>query len=201
MAWVGASPGDNGEDNNIGTDQNDELHYWAGLRLEVTEAVESVFEGSAISVWGYRGTDTANFAGDDASTLDVVEMPYDNPYGRYSVEGTLRMKDFELMVAYVMGEDDNWNLDDSDTAIDFDGVSIVGGYMTTLKSGKLLHYALQYDIVNSSDVASLEKEFVSPSISYFPVENVRIGLYARIDTKNSGDDKNDTVFANIRTMF
>ena len=201
MAWVGASPGDNGEDKNLGTDKNDELHYWAGLRLEVTEAVESIFEGSAISVWAYQGTDTANFAGDDASTADVVEIPYDNEYGRYSVEGTIRVKDFELMAAYVMGEDDNWNLDESDTDIDFDGVSLVAGYMQTLKSGKLLHYALQYDKVNSSDVASLEKEFVSPSISYFPVENMRIGLYARIDTENSGDDANHKVFANIRTMF
>ena len=201
MAWVGASPGDNGEDKNLGTDKNDELHYWAGLRLEVPESAESIFEGSAISVWAYRGVDTANFAGDDASTTNVIEVPYDNDYDRYSIDATLRVKSFELMATYVTGTDDNWNLDESDTSIDFDGVSLVVGYMTTLNSGKLLHYALQYDKVNSSDVSSLEKEFVSPSISYFPVENVRIGLYARIDTKNSGDDKNDTVFANIRTMF
>ena len=131
----------------------------------------------------------------------LPDPAYQNDYTRYSVEGTVRAGNFEVMAAYVMGEDENWNLDATDVEIEFDGVSVVGGYMFTLPDKRLLHTALQYDVVNSSDVASLEKEFVTPSISCFPVENVRLGLYGRIDTKNSGDDANHSVFANVRTMF
>lgn len=193
VAWTGISAGDSGTSGQLGHDQNQDLHYWGGLRLGIPESMESDFEGSAISVWGYKGMDTKNFDGVNAPTEE-------NDYTRFSVEGTVRYGNFEVMAAYLVGNDDNWDLS-TGRDVDYDGVSIVGGYMTTLSTGKLLHYALQYDKVNSDDISSLEKEYISPAISYFPYENIRIGLYARIDVENSGDSADHSAFMNLRTMF
>jgi len=61
---------------------------------------------------------------------------------------------------------------------------------------------LQYDKVDSDDVASLEKQYVTPSISWFPRENIRIGLYSRFDMRDvDSDEKVNEYFVNIRTMF
>jgi hypothetical protein len=193
VAWTGVSTGDSGTSGKLGHDQNQDLHYWGGLRLGLPESMESAFEGSAVSVWAYKGMDTRDFDGVAAPTQE-------NDYTRYSVEGTVRYKDFEVMAVYLMGKDDNWDLA-TGMDVDYNGVSIVAGYMTTLRSGKNLHYALQYDKVMSDDVASLEKEYITPAISYFPVENVRIGLYGRIDTEHSGDLADHSAFVNVRTMF
>lgn len=193
MGWAGVSPGKNDGVKNTGVETNQELSYWGGLRMNLPESMESAFEGSGVSVWALQGTDTADFA--------AATQTYENKFTRYSIETAIRYKAFELMAAYAMGNDENWNLDATNMGVDYNGVSLVAGYMSTLPNGKNLHYALQYDKVISDDVASLEKEFITPSISYFPVENIRIGLYARVDTERSGDNNRSTAFMNVRTMF
>ena len=67
----------------------------------------------------------------------------------------------------------------------------------------LMHYGLQYDVVTSDDVPSLETTYVTPSISFFPRENIRIGFYARMDmtADREDDEKVNDIVLNVRTMF
>jgi len=194
LVWGGASPGDNGDEAHIGRDVNDKLHYWGGLRLEATEDMDLPIEGSAISAWFYKGTDTAGF--EDARAY------YKNAYDRFSVEAEVRTGDFELMAAYVRGTDDNWYLDGTDVEVEFNGMSIVGGYAHELENGPMLYYALQYDDITSDDAPGLEKTYLTPSISIFPRENIRVGLYGRIDMCDvDEDEKSHDIILNVRTMF
>lgn len=200
LVWGGVAPGDNGATSDLGRDLNDKLHYWGGARLEVTEDMDLPIEGSAISAWYYQGTDTASAPVEETRN---VFGPVLNEYTRMSVETEVRSGDFEVMAAYVMGKDDNWNLTvDDPLAIEFSGISVVGGYMQHLSSGHLLYYALQYDDISSDDVASLEKTYVTPSVSFFPRENVRIGFYGRLDMRDVEDDEKANQYTlNVRTMF
>jgi len=201
VVWGGVSPGDNGAHSNIGRDLNDKLHYWGGLRLEATEDMDLPIEGSAVSAWYYQGTDSAS---EEVATRSTFGPIY-NDYTRMSVETEIRAGDFEVMGAYLMGKDENWNLvsDDADPLeIEYSGYSVVGGYMQELSMG-LMHYCLQYDNVSSDDVEELEVTYVTPSISFFPRENIRIGLYGRFDMTDGreDDEKQNDIFLNIRTMF
>jgi hypothetical protein len=120
-----------------------------------------------------------------------------------SFETEIRVGDFEVMAVYLMGKDENWDLTvDDPLEIEYSGISVVGGYMQETPVC-LMHYCLQYDSVTSDDVSDLEVTYVTPSISFFPRENIRIGLYGRLDmTDGRGDDeKEHDVFLNIRTMF
>jgi hypothetical protein len=198
LVWGGVSPGDNGATSNIGRDLNDKLHYWGGLRLEATEDMDLPIEGSAVSAWYYKGTDTASDPDARSEYGPVV-----NDYTRMSFETEIRVGDFEVMAVYLMGKDENWDLTvDDPLEIEYSGISVVGGYMQETPVG-LMHYCLQYDSVTSDDVSDLEVTYVTPSISFFPRENIRIGLYGRLDmTDGRGDDeKEHDVFLNIRTMF
>ncbi|MFH1502464.1 MAG: hypothetical protein ABIG03_05395 [Candidatus Eisenbacteria bacterium] len=199
LVWGGVSPGDNGNTSNLGADMNDKLHTWGGVRLEVTEDMDWPIEGSAISAWYYQGTDTAGEVPEEETRFG----PYENDYTRTSVEAEVRAGDFEVMAVYLMGKDENWALDDTDTEVEFSGISVVGGYVQELAAGRALHYGLQYDSVTSDDVPSLETTYVTPSISYFPRENVRIGLYGRLDMTDGReeDELRHDIMLNIRTMF
>ena len=82
--------------------------------------------------------------------------------------------------------------------------------MQVFESGQSLYYVLQYDNVESDDLAKLEdkdissidRQYVSPSISWFPRENIRIGLYSRLDMRDVNDEaKQNEYYINIRTMF
>jgi len=195
LLWGGISPGDNGGDANIGWDANDKVHYWGGGRLEMSEG--SNWEGSGVSAWYYSGTDT----GDGAARASTFG-PYENAYSRTTFETEVRWGGFEFMGTYLMGEDANWALDASKTKIEYNGYSAIGAYMQDVSGGQSLYYVLQYDKVDSDDVASLEKQYVTPSISWFPRENIRIGLYSRFDMRDvDSDEKVNEYFVNIRTMF
>lgn len=201
LVWGGVSPGDNGATSNIGRDLNDKVHYWGGLRLEATEDMDLPIEGSAVSVWYYRGTDTGHELTKERSEFG----PSYNDYTRMSVETEIRAGDFEVMAAYLMGKDENWELhaDEEDwLGIKYSGYSVVGGYMQETPAG-LMHYCLQYDNVTSDDVSDLEVTYVTPSVSFFPRENIRIGLYGRLDMTDRREDeeKQHDIFLNIRTMF
>ncbi len=198
LVWGGVSPGDNGATSNIGRDLNDKLHYWGGLRLEATEEMGLPIEGSAISAWYYQGTDTGSDPGERSEFGPVA-----NDYSRMSVETEIRAGDFEVMAAYLMGTDENWNLTAEDPLeIEYSGFSVVGGYMQETPMG-LMHYCLQYDSVTSDDVEDLEVTYVTPSVSFFPRENIRIGVYGRFDMTDGreDDEKQNDIFLNVRTMF
>ncbi len=201
LVWGGVSPGDNGATSNIGRDLNDKIHYWGGLRLEATEEMGLPIEGSAVSAWYYKGTDT----GHELTKARSEFGPSYNDYTRMSFETEVRAGDFEVMAAYLMGKDENWALhtdEDNWLEIEYSGISVVGGYMQETPAG-LMHYCLQYDNVTSDDVSDLEVTYVTPSISFFPRENIRIGLYGRFDMTDgrAGDEKANDIFLNIRTMF
>ncbi len=180
--WLGAGPG------STPADPNDELHYWGGLRFEVTEARGSKWVGSNVSIWHYQGTDTK----------DIATFPTYNDFQRNSVEFNLRRGAFDLQAGYAQGKDDNWKLGATPTANDFDGISLVTAYMVTDKDGlPKIYPALQYDIVNSDDT-SIETEKLTPSLTFFPRENVRPSLHLTFNLDDSS--KYDYQF-NIRVMF
>jgi hypothetical protein len=204
LVWGGVSPGDNGETKNIGLDFNDKIHYWGGLRLEVTEEMGLPIEGSAVSAWYYKGTDTSPKP-KLAPGRSQEFGPASNDYTRMSFETEIRAGDFEVMAAYLVGKDENWDLhvdEDEWVEVEYSGISVVGGYMQETPVG-LMHYCLQYDSVTSDDVSDLEVTYVTPSISFFPRENIRIGLYGRFDMTDGREDdkKKHDIFLNIRTMF
>jgi hypothetical protein len=192
LLWGGVSPGDNGKSSDIGWNANDKIHYWAGGRLEVPTGSE--WEGTGVSAWYYNGTDT----GDGGDRYG----PYENEYTRTTFDTEVRWGEFEFMGTYLMGKDANWALDDTDTEIEYNGYSLIGAYMQVFQTGQSLYYVLQYDNVDSDDVESLVKQYVTPSISWFPRENIRIGLYSRFDMRDVEDDeKLNEYYINIRTMF
>ncbi len=206
LLWGGISPGDNGNAAKIGWDVNDKIHYWAGGRVEFPE--DSDWEGTGVSAWYYNGTDTG-----DGGNRTTEFGPYENQYTRTTFETEVRWGEFEFMGTYLMGEDANWALDASDTKIEYNGYSVVGGYMQLLAGGSSVYYVLQYDNVDSDDVSkfetgdasklsSIDRQYVSPSISWFPRENIRIGLYSRFDMRDVEDhEKVNEYYINIRTMF
>jgi hypothetical protein len=200
VVWGGVSPGDNGATSNIGRDLNDKIHYWGGLRLEATEDMGLPIEGSAVSAWYYKGTDTASAPAEEERSEFGPVM---NDYTRMSFETEIRAGDFEVMAVYLMGKDENWDLTVEDQLeIEYSGFSVVGGYMQETSAG-LMHYCLQYDSVSSDDVSDLEVAYVTPSISFFPRENIRIGLYGRFEMTDGLEDeeKSNDIFLNVRTMF
>ncbi len=169
-------------------DPNDHLHYWLGLRFDVPESADSSIEGSNLSLWHYSGT--------DAVDTDTDEITGD--FSRNSIAANLRLKELDLQAMYVKGEDDNWNMSTDPRKVNWTGISFSGAYMI---DGKW-YPAIAYDEVSSSDEPSIEKRLLTPSISYDPRENFRVGLYATIDLYNeNGHTKSNDIRINLRTMF
>lgn len=175
-----------------GTDVNNFKNLFGTLRLE---KVSGSTEGSSVTLWGYLGKDS-KIGNDAASPDDEV-----NEFWRVSPAFNLRYGELDLIGALFIGNDDNWTLLDSNMIEnDFTGAAFQAGYFFNPK----VYGVLQYDWVDSDDFPSMNFSTVTPSLWFFPRENMRIGLTAVIDLLEESADhplKKSTFDVTIRSMF
>ena len=173
-------------------DVNNKIHGWAGLKLQVPESAESMFEGSSVTAWIYKGEDAANTA-----TAQIT-----NPYTRLSFQGDLRCNDFDVQAAYVTVTEDNYFLDASNREEKYSGISVVGG-----KNIGKWYPVLQFDTIrydNDALAITRDRTKLTTSLSYFLRENIRLGFHTRFDMsdENGGSyQRSHDSQLNIRVMF
>ena len=186
VLWAGLSPGSSAKD------VNNKIHGWTGLKLQVPESAESMFEGSSVTAWIYKGEDAANTA-----TAQIT-----NPYTRLSFQGDLRWNDFDVQAAYVTVTEDNYYLDTSNREEKYSGISVVAG-----KNIVKWYPALQFDTIRYDDDALAlqnDRTKLTTSLSYFLRENIRLGFHTRFDVsdENGGSyQRSHDSQLNIRIMF
>lgn len=174
---------DNGKD---ASDLDRQKNYWAGLRAELPDSVKSNFEGSSVGFHYYSGTDTKNSA-----TARI-----ENEFRRYTFSANARYLDkFDIQATYQIGKDDNYTLDASPVATEFQGFTINGGYWAYP-----FYIVLQYDQITSDDLPGLEMKKLSPSVWLFTRENFKAGFAARFDVSDAEVKKHEFALQ-IRTMF
>ncbi|MBI5183689.1 MAG: hypothetical protein HY999_04935 [Nitrospinae bacterium] len=169
------------------TDPNEYKNVFGTIKLEMPSGL---LEGSSISCWGMNGVDTT----DSSKTF------YKNDFWRSSIAGNLRWTDLDLIIAGFYGEDDNWNLDSNNNKNIFKAGALQLGY-NFIPS---LYGVLQYDIVGSEDDKTIEFNKITPSIWYFPRENMRFGLTGRLDIQPTSDvhlKRQDEFTATFRMML
>lgn len=171
------------------TDNNQFKNVFGTLRLEKTKGN---FAGSAVSGWGYIGTDTA--------TTSTTQRK--NRFYRASGAGNLRWKAWDLIVAYLYGRDNDWIL------------STVGSQRNTTHafSWQLAYFinpkwyaAGQYDYVTDlfklTTTTSNDFHKISPSIWFMPRENMRIGLVNRYELRGRAGGRQHEFILHARSMF
>ncbi|MFQ5449925.1 MAG: hypothetical protein ACE5E9_04815 [Nitrospinaceae bacterium] len=189
FVWFGGV--DNGKD---ATDTDNDKNLWGGLRLEVPNTVKSPFVGSSISYMYYQGQDTSGGLG----TAGTPALQQQNDFFRHTIAANIRFKtNLELMGVYQFGRDDNFKIATlpGPTKAEFHGYTLAGAYKRDD-----WYYVLQYDEINSDDVASLDLTKVSPSIWYYLRDNFKMGFAMRFDVRGNDPVKNEYTVV-IRTMF
>ena len=190
MVWsVGIQNGAHGKD------VNDKKNYFGTIKWFMAQSGD--FEGSAISVAGLGGTDTGVEDITDADGTVVSGQEAENEFWRVTPGLNVRYKETtDFQIAYFNGSDDNWDLDIvNPRTVDFDGLTTVLGHWLN----ESYWVAAQYDWIDSDD-NSKDFEKITGTVYYFPRDNMRIGLIARGDLDNTGEDVHEA-FVNIRTMF
>ena len=181
---------DNGKDS---SDTDRGKNIWGGIRLEITEAMNSPFEGSSVGLHVYSGTDSKDETPTDTSP---VIARVDNDFMRYTVAANIRHGDkVDVQMTYQRGEDDNYTLAATPVKADFQGYTVTCAYWK-----EVWYYVLQYDQIDSTDIPGIEMKKVSPSIWYFLRSNIKAGLAARIDV-SSGSAKKHEAALQLRAMF
>jgi hypothetical protein len=198
--WGGISTGSKGKD------PNHDINGWGGVRLEVTEAMESPFEGSSISMHGIVGTDACS--SDSAGAFDAATNPCDvdqqkNDFYRLTPAINIRFGDFDIQAMGVVGHDENLTLTPTDVEGDFYGFNAVAQYAF----GKIMP-GIMIDWIEVDDPDGFETRevrLVTPFVRYFLRDNFQIDFYAQIDAQSKDDithpDKDHSFLVNIRTMF
>lgn len=180
MTWYAGI--DNGKD---ATDPDNSKNYWVGLKAEIPENVKSPFVGSSVGYHFYQGTDNIN-----TSTAQAT-----NRYYRHTVSSNIRFNEnLDIQAVYQLGNDENGTLAASAFETDFEGYTLTAGYRDYN-----WWYILQYDNVRSTEVSSIEKDRISPSVWYFLRDNFKAGLALRLDL-NENIPNHEAAFE-IRTMF
>ena len=167
----------------------DALNYWGGLRYNYTGS--SSLYGSNVSLTYYVGTDIAN-----GGTSDQIE----NDYYWWIPAVNIRVNEkFDLQAAARFGHEDNFLLATGQDVRDgdFDGWGLTAAYMIN----DVWQPALQYDAVNSGDIISQEKEWLTLGLSYFPLDQFRIAGYLRLDLADNKPNEQNEFFINMRVMF
>ena len=199
--WGGISTGSEGKD------PNDDINGWGGVRLEVTEDMESPFEGSSISMHGIFGTDACSSASAgafDLATNDCATTQQTNDFYRLTPAINIRWGEFDLQAMGVFGHDENWTLTPVSVETDFAGFNVVAQY----EMGKYMP-GVMFDYISADDnaPASLESREVvllQPFIRYFLRDNFQIDLDGQIDLQSTNSvhtTRDHQVLLNIRTMF
>lgn len=153
-------------------DPNDYKNGWATLRLERRAGW---LEGSAVSVFGYGGTDTKKLRDVTDTFIGTVR----NRFWRVSPGMNLRWGGLDLIGAYVFGTDDNWGLASSGGEDEAQHHAVFAQVGHPL--GKWLHLAAQWDGVWSDDAPALRLQRVAAAISFQPRENWRVIVMPRAD--------------------
>ncbi|MBI4508895.1 MAG: hypothetical protein HY698_04620 [Deltaproteobacteria bacterium] len=177
------------------SDPNTRMNLWGTLRLEATSGP---IEGSSVSVFGYLGEDTKKIV-DAAGTFTGTN---ENDFWRISPAANLRLRDLDVIAAYVFARDDNYTLaaNGSEVEAEFQGVFLQAGHPL----GTMFHLAAQYDGIWSDDDPKLELQKLALALSFQPRENWRIILMPRFDLQSKDDAhprRQHEVTAMIRTMF
>ena len=173
------------------SDPNRFKNYFGTLTYQMEDGD---LEGSGISFWGMFGTDTKDYSDDNIS----------NGFWRFSPGLNFRYNEnLDILVAYFWGRDDNYFLVDNsiNEPNDMIGLATQIGYNVTPE----IFTALQYDFVeDEADSQNFNK--ISPSVSYFIRENMRLSLTARLDvldeeTTDPRHLRQDEYILNFRAMF
>jgi hypothetical protein len=180
------------------TDLNIDKNYFATLGLRKKEGN---WAGSQISVYGLSGTDTKN------STFPVTAGgQLRDRFYRVSPGINLRHGSSDLILAYVYGKDDNWTLAAAGSRVEVIGRGITAQYGHTINPK--WWGGLQYDQMDASLPAyrSLRYEKITPSLWYFPRDNMRVGLTTRFDIEPISNNASHNFHVNeyllhIRSMF
>lgn len=151
------------------------------------------FDGSQISVFG-------NYSG-DTSTTSLVS----NQWFTVSPGVNLRYKDWDFIAAFYYSEDSNAALTANTPApakLISSGIAAQIGYAINSSWWT----GVQYDWVESLNRPAENFNKISPTVWFFPRENLRIGLVGRIDV--DGTTVNTThpsqvheILAHVRAMF
>lgn len=173
------------------------LNYWGGLKLLLPESkgngALSKFEGSSIGYLYYAGTD---IKGTNTAT--------ENNFQRHMPGLNLRWNDkLDIQASYVIGIDDNFNLDSVNTAkkeLNYQGVRALGNYHVN----DFWSVGGQYDHYWSDNSSRLAEEWWAyfPVLTYMPRENIRLSLYPGFDLRDVADNlKKHEILTNIRIGF
>lgn len=186
------------------TDNNEFKNLFGTLRAEVPEGP---IMGSAVSAWGYWGTDTAS----SGTTRNK------NRFYRFSGAANLRWKNWDILGGYIYNRDKDWDmLTAGNQANTIHTFASQVGYLINPK----WFAALQYDYVRDQDNGGSsgssgfdaqppgsgsggtnDYHKVSPSIWFMPRENMRIGLTQRMELrKHLGGRQHESLF-HVRAMF
>ncbi|MBM2814592.1 MAG: hypothetical protein HW421_1354 [Ignavibacteria bacterium] len=177
-------------------------NFWGGLVLNVPESISKDLEGSTVTLHYYTGTDTKNTG---VTVPDKAQI--ENKFTRISPQLNIRYRNmFDLQAAYVMAEDENWDLAATKPADKFkySGLAVEAGFMPNDE----WHFALHYDKFNSDDKVAatgkyiFEYQRVVPVITYIINQNIRMSLYYEKELSDK-DAKEliDRISMNMRVMF
>lgn len=174
-------------------DPNDDKNFFGTAKYYIAQ--EGDFAGSAVSVWGMFGTDTRDLV--DELTGDPLGQA-ENEFWRLSPAFNIRyLERWDLQFGYFFGHDDDFDLTTAgDQETDFEGIAAILGY--TINDAWWC--AIQADWVNSDDAPGIEYLKISPSLWYFPRDNMRIGVVGRIDLESDDNEKHEAIF-HVRSMF
>ena len=172
------------------TDPNQYKNYFATIRYDIQSGD---LMGSALSIWGMSGSDTK-----DSDTKDTSTSQKKNNFWRASPAVNIRHHQLDILAGYFFGRDDNWTLvAASPIENEFSGLILQTGYPFS----QSIYGAMQYDYVDSDD-SSINFNKITPSVSFFPKDNMRIYLTARVDLRDATDyDKQHELLITLRTMF
>lgn len=188
----------NGKNQTADGNQDKNMGGTVGMRVP-----SGSWEGTGVTVFAMRGVDTKN-----TSTNQLR-----NNFYRISPGLIVQNGPVDFHGAFMYAEDKNWTLTAAANKVVVRGFTGKVGYNVTPK----WYGNLQYDIVKSNDgnrllisgattAASQDFHKLSPSIWFFPRENLRVGLTARADLQTKKNNtihryKDHELFMTIRAMF
>ena len=173
----------------------DAINGWGGLRWYFP--TEGTLAGSSVSATYYSGSDVDRVTG-----LGLSQ--YENDFSWWMPAVNIRAGGFDLQAYGRFVSEDNTTLvlpPTPETSEDWDGWGLTAGWMIN----DTWQPAIQYDKIDRSEFPLpspsspwLESEWITVALSYFPLENMRIAAYYRMDEEIND---NDQFFVNLRMMF
>lgn len=168
------------------TDVNRQKNFWGSLRLDMTNEA-SKFEGSSISVFAYRGIDTAATA-----TAQIT-----NNFWRIEPAFNIRWNEkLDIVGAFLYGRDNNVFLTAAATQDTFYGATGIVSYLIKER----YQLGAQYDTVRQTKASTVENNRVGFHAGYLARENINLILTADTDIGKNGT-QNHLFFATLRAMF